>query len=175
MERTLHKRSGSLCERLAQIKIFIILTLVIFITGGTNAQHQIDKDVTFSVKGEKSFIKLNKYLALITFDDRYLGHCLKTSGIFKFEVSPEGKIASIDVEGNLPSLLVNTIKERIYLTEDKWIFSDNILKKNKNIVFYYPVYFSIDLEDNCDSDFHESFEILKKLFEKQSVIYLIDI
>ena len=154
----------------AQIKIFIILALIICNTGITNAQHQIDKDVTFSLKGEKGFINLNKYLALITFEDIELGYCLKTSGIIKFQLNPKGKIVSIDVEGNLPTVLVEAVKKRILLTEDKWIFSETAIKKGKNIEFYYPVYFSIDLKDKCDSDFHESFSILKKIFRKHSVL-----
>jgi hypothetical protein len=160
-------------ERLVKIKIFIILTLVIFINGITQAQHQIDKDVTFSLKGENGFAKLNPFLANINFDNSDLAftdfdNCENVSGMFKFQVTPKGKIASIDVDGNLPSELVEAIKKRILLTENKWIFSEAVIKKDNNIEFYYPIY--IQKSKKCNFKIHESYDLLKKLFKKHEVL-----
>lgn len=152
----------------AQIKTFFILILITFSIITSNAQHQIDKDVTFSQKGKKSFVKLNPFLAKYKIDFQNFENCANSSGVVKFQVTPKGKIASIDVEGNLPSVLIDSVKVRILLTENKWIFSDAILEKNKNIVFYYPLY--IQQTAKCNYRIHESYDLLMKLFKKQSVL-----
>ena len=154
----------------AQIKIFIIIILAMFNISITNAQHQIDKDVTFSLKGEKNFAKLNPFLSYINFEPHE--SCENKSGIIKFKVTPEGKIASINVEGNLPPLLVEKTKERIMLTEKKWIFSSSFTKRDKIIEFYYPIY--LEQSEECKFKIHESYDLIIKLFKKHSIITIDD-
>lgn len=76
-------------ELTAQIKKIPILLLTIFSINITNAQHQIDKDVTFNLKGEKGFVKLNRFLDFINFDNPE--KCENFSGMFKFQVTPKRK------------------------------------------------------------------------------------
>jgi hypothetical protein len=155
-----------------QIRKIFILALTLFSASIITAQHQIDKDVTFSYKGKTGYARLNSFLAFCKFDQKDSENCLTTSGIVKFQITPKGKIASIDTEGNLPADLIQAVKERIKLTENSWIFSDAIIKKNKNIEFYYPIY--IELSKKCNYKIHESNNLLNKLFEKQSVIQVKD-
>ncbi len=150
----------------AQIKKILILLLTIFSINITTAQHQIDKDVTFSLKGEKGFVKLNSFLGYIDYND--IDNCDNASGMFKFQVTSKGKIASIEIEGNLPSGLIEAVKQRILLIQDKWIFSDAIKEKDKNIQFYYPVY--IQQSEKCNFKIHESYDLIIKLFKKYSVL-----
>lgn len=155
-----------------QIRTILTIMFTLFITNCTIAQHQIDKDVTFSQKGEKSFVKLNPFLANFRIDYQNLENCANSSGVVKFQVTPKGKIASIDVEGNLPSVLIDSVKVRILLIKSKWVFSDAILEKKKNIVFYYPLY--IQQSEKCNYKIHESYNLLKRFFENEKVVRIKD-
>ena len=64
--------------------------------------------------------------------------------------------------------MVEAIKERILLTENKWIFSEAVIKKNNNIEFYYPIY--IQKSKKCNFKIHESHDLIIKLFKKYSVL-----
>lgn len=161
-------------ERLVQIRTLFVIVFTFFIISNISAQHQIDKDVTFSYKGKNSYARLNSFLGNYKFDMKDLGNCMTASGIIRFQITPKGKIASINTDGNLPNVLIEAVKERIYLTENSWVFSKSALKKNKNIEFYYPIYLSIDLEDKCDIPIHESQILLKILFENEKVLHVKD-
>jgi hypothetical protein len=155
-------------ERSVQIRIILIFILFLFFSGHSIAQHQIDEDVTFSYKGKKNYAKLNPFLGYYEFDHNKLEKCMTASGIIKFQITPKGKIASINTYGNLPKELIEAVKERIMLTENCWIFSKNI--SNKNIEFYYPIYLYINRQDKCNIETHESMMLLNMLFEKQEVV-----
>ncbi|MGQ7944180.1 hypothetical protein [Flavobacterium sp. WC2509] len=154
------------------IKIIFTIVITLFITNCITAQHQIDKDVTFSFKGKNNYIPLNTFLAYYKLDKENLSKCMAASGILKFQVTPKGKIASINTEGNLPEDLVKLIKERIMLTEDHWVFSYSILKSGKNIEFYYPFYLSINLKTDCKIKVHESYNLLSDLCGAQKVLHI---
>lgn len=155
-----------------QIRTILTILLALFITNYTTAQHQIDKDVTFSLKGKNNYAVLNSFLGNFKLDEIVVENCTTTFGIIKFQITPKGKIGSISIEGNLPDTLIKAVKERIYLTENSWNFSDSILKKNKNIQFYYPIY--IELPAKCNFKIHESYNLLKRFFENQKVLRIKD-
>ncbi|MET0945879.1 MAG: hypothetical protein ABWY22_10750 [Flavobacterium sp.] len=158
-------------ERRVTIKIILTIAITLFIANCSTAQHQIDKDITFSFKGKNNYVPLNTFLSYYKFDKEDLPKCMAASGLFKFQVTPKGKIASIDTEGNLPEDLIKLIKERIMLTEDHWVFSDSILKAGKNIEFYYPFYLEINMLLDCETNIHESLDLLIKLFRDQKVLH----
>ncbi|MFH6991783.1 hypothetical protein [Flavobacterium sp. FlaQc-48] len=161
-------------ERLAHIKIIFTIVVTLLVANCSSAQHQIDKDITFSFKGKNNYVPLNTFLAYYKFDHEDLPKCMTASGVFKFQVTPIGKIASIDVEGDLPEDLIKLIKERIMLTEEHWVFSDSILKSGKNIEFYYPFYMEISLLEDCKTNVHESQGLLIKLFSDQKILHVRD-
>ena len=66
----------------AQIRIILIL-LFSFITNYTEAQHKIDKDVTFSFKGKNNYAVLNSFLGNFKLDEITAEDCTSTSGIIK--------------------------------------------------------------------------------------------
>jgi hypothetical protein len=161
-------------ERLVPIRIIFIIVVTLFTANCITAQHQIDKDVTFSFKGKNNYVPLNTFLAYYKFDKKGLPQCMTASGIFKFQVTPKGKIASIDTEGNLPEDLIKLINERIMLTEDHWVFSDRVVKSGKNIEFYYPFYFDITIVQGCILRTHESYDLLRELCGNQKVLHVRD-
>ncbi|KAF2517202.1 hypothetical protein [Flavobacterium foetidum] len=155
----------------AQIRIIVIL-LFAFIRNYTAAQHKIDKDVTFSFKGKNNYAVLNSFLGNFKLDEIISEDCTSISGIIKFQITPNGKIGPIIVEGNLPETLIKAVEARISLTENNWVFSESIIKNNKNIQFYYPIY--IELPSKCNFKIHESYYLLKQLFENQKVLRIKD-
>lgn len=163
-------------ELLVQIRTKILLSIIttFLVSSCIMAQHQIDKNITFNFKGKNNYVSLNTFLGNSNFDCESLGNCMSASGIIIFQVNPMGKIISVNSKGNLPNGLIEAIKKRIYLTEDCWVFNDEVKKKNKNIEFYYPIYVSIDLKDKCDIPQHESAELLQILFKNKKVLHIRD-
>lgn len=72
----------------------------------------------------------------------------------------------------MPSVLIDSVKVRILLIKSKWVFSDAILEKKKNIVFYYPLY--IQQSEKCNYKIHESYNLLKRFFENEKVVRIKD-
>jgi hypothetical protein len=157
---------------IVQIRILLAVLLTLSFTNYATAQHRIDKDVTFSLKGKNNYAVLNSFLGGFKLDEMALEDCTSVFGIVKFQITPDGKIGPINIEGNLPNNLIEAVKERIYLTANNWVFSESLLKRNSNIQFYYPVY--VELPAKCNYKIHESYNFIKQLFEKEKVLRIKD-
>lgn len=156
-------------------KIVFLQVLMFFVANIIFAQQKIDEGVFFIGKQNNSYVSLNKFLTNYEIDNiKDIGKCSVASNVFKFEVTPKGKVVSLDIQGDLPIIFEEKIKERILLLEDLWSLSDVVKGEDKNLIFYYPVYMSINLEDECNVRDHESFGWLTKVFDKEKVLFAKD-
>jgi hypothetical protein len=165
-------------EIMAQVvnKKIILLVLFLFFSTKNIAQQKIDKDISFSYKENGKTKYMNIDFFLTNFPNQFskivdIIKCGSSSGLFKFEINPESKIVDITVKGNLHEEIIKAIKNQIILSEQYWIINDPLKKRKENIIFYFSYYLYVDLEDNCNSDYHhESLKLLKMLFKNQKVI-----
>jgi len=151
----------------------ILLLLLLFLSIKTIAQQKIDKNVSFSYieKGKTTYMNLDNFISRYSFDDITIKdiNCLSGSGIFIFEVSPQSKIISIKVEGNLPIEIVEAIKKRILLTENYWSFNNHKKKRKENMKFFFPYYFTVDFTIDCHSDYNESLKWIQEILDGQKI------
>jgi hypothetical protein len=162
-------------EIMAQLvnKKIILLVLFLFLSIKNIAQQKIDKDIAFSYKeeGKTRYMQLNQFLSTFEVDKSFVWKdCMVNSGIFKFTVNTDSKVVSIDVEGNLPDAIVKSIKNKIMLTENHWIFSKSKKQQKKSIKFFFPFYLSIYVEKNCDlKDHYEPVSWVKEFLNGQKI------
>ena len=151
-------------------KIFALL-LFIFLAVRVMGQQRINESVYFTGKVKNKIVSINNFLEYYEVDDDNLNKCSSSSGIFEFHINKKGKVLLKKITGNLPKILVDPIKERINMlnSENNWEFKNS---DNKDITFYYPVYMSVNLKDDCKLDFHESFDLLKEIFNEKKLISL---
>ncbi len=146
-----------------------LLLILLFSSGSMIAQQKIQEGLTFIGKNNNNkLIDLNRFMSVSI--DSIPDKCLSAEGLFKFKISVEGNVDTVEVSGNLPGKLIKSIKERILLTNNRWVFNDSLKKRGKSMVFFSPVYVSMNLEHGCNAVDPESYGWLFDFFEKRNII-----
>lgn len=150
---------------LKQIAILFLLML------SCNGYSQETTEPAFVYKDEKnpelsyaySFINKDVWKA---YDD----DCFKGSGTVRFQVLKNGTIANLEIKGNLPEVLQNYIKRKIYETEKKWTFKDRNVETSKWFVFMYYLDYNTATDcpkyDEKDDRISDVFSKVYRLFSK---------
>lgn len=147
---------------------FLIVMLLLNFSKSIIAQQKIVEGVSFVGEKNNPLISLNRFLSVSV--DSISEKCISAEGLFKFQIDVEGNVADIEVLGNLPDKLVKLIKARIALTNNHWMISDSIKKKKESLVFFYPVYISMQLKYGCNAKDPKSYRWLFEFFDKKNII-----
>jgi len=138
-------------EHIAIKKIFLkqiaILFLLILSVKGYS---QEITEPAFVYKDEKN-PKWSNFYKFITHNvgNAYDDNCFKGAGTVRFHILKDGTIANLEIKGNLPEVLQNYIKRKIYETEKKWVFTDKKIETSKWFVFVY--YLNYHIATDCPS------------------------
>jgi len=150
------------------LKQIVILFLLMLSVRGYS---QEITEPAFIYKDEKNpkLSTLNNFINYSVYN-AYDDECFKGSGTVRFQVLKNGTIANLEIKGNLPEVLQNYIKRKIYETEKKWAFSDKKRETSKWFVFLYYLDYNISTDcpkyDEKDDRINDVFSSVYRLFLK---------
>jgi len=92
----------------------------------------------------------------------------------RFQILKNGTIANLEIKGNLPDVLQNHIKRKIYETEKQWSFADKNTEMSKWFVFMYYIDFHITSDcpkyDEKDDRISDVFSNIFHLFQRKDTM-----
>ena len=154
---------------LRQIQILLLLLLSV------KGYSQQITEPAFIHKDEKD-PKLSNLYSFITNDvwKAYEDYCFKGSGTVRFEILKNGTVANLEIKGNLPEVLQNHIKRKIYETEKRWSFANQNTEISKCFVFMYYLDFHLTPDcpksDEKEDRIHDVFSNVFQLFQRRDTM-----
>ena len=153
------------------IKIFIITMLI---ATGFEAKSQSQIVPAFKYTNPKTHRPMNLRYFLGTFSPVKLEDCLFAWGTFRFKVNSNGKIDTIEVTGDLPDVLINSIKTRIKETKNYWVVNNKVNELEEQKWFVLPFFIMRQATQNCPDNktIEDTFTLINQLFDEDHQILI---